>query len=69
MPRAEHRCASLEGCISAAFEQAIAEGRSDVAEHLLRALEVMASARTQAPALDRAYLLIASDRRGSGGLS
>ena len=59
MPRTGRRRASLEGRISAAFEQAIAEGRSDVAEHLLRALEVLASARTQAPALDRAYLLIA----------
>ena len=58
MRRTARRRASLERRISAAFEQAIADGRPDVAEHLLCALEVLASARTPASVLDRAYLLI-----------
>ena len=59
MGQTMRRGASLEGRISTAFEQAMADGRSDLAEHLLRALEALASARTPDPTLDRAYLLIA----------
>jgi hypothetical protein len=57
--KTRHRSPPLESRIFAAFEQAIAEGRLDVAEHLLRALEVLATARTPEALLDRAYLRIA----------
>lgn len=57
--KTRHRSLPMESRIFAAFEQAIAEGRLDVAEHLLRALEVLATARTPEALLDRAYLRIA----------
>lgn len=60
--RTTRRRASLDRRISAAFERAIADGRPDVAEHLLCALEVLASDRSPASVLDRAYLLIAEPK-------
>lgn len=60
--RTTRRRTSLDKRISAAFERAIADCRPDVAEHLLCALEVLASDRTPASVLDRAYLLIAEPR-------
>ena len=53
--RTSRRRVSLERRIAAAFEQAVADGRPDVAEHLLCALEVLVSDRTPASVLDRAY--------------
>ncbi len=57
--KTRHRLVSLESQIFATFKQAMADGRSDVAEHLLCALEVLTSTRTQEALLDRAYLQIA----------
>ena len=57
--KTRHRSVSLERRVFAAFEQAMADGHSDVAEHLLRALEVLTSTRTPEALLDRAYLGIA----------
>ncbi len=56
------RPVSLERRIVAAFEQAIAAGRPDVAEHLLCALEVLTSTGTPEALLDRAYLRIAKPK-------
>lgn len=60
--RTARRRVSLERRIAAAFEQAVADGRPDAAEHLLCALEVLVSDRTPASVLDRAYLLIAEPK-------
>jgi hypothetical protein len=61
--KTRRRPVSLESRIFAAFERAIADGRPDVAEHLLRALEVLACTRTQGDLLDRAYLRIARPKQ------
>ena len=59
MERKTHRrSVSLESRIFAAFERSIADGRPDVAGHLLRALETLACTRKQEGVLDRAYLRI-----------
>jgi hypothetical protein len=53
MPR---RRARLEDLILAALERAIAEGRTDVAEHLLCALEASDACCAPGTPLGRAYL-------------
>jgi hypothetical protein len=63
------RRARLEDRIHAALRQAIAEGRLDAAEHLLRALEVLAPLCTPGSPLAEAYLLLAepeASRRKTG---
>ena len=53
-------CRRLESRIVAAFKQALAEGRLDVAEHLLCALEALCpDARPDSP-LATAYLTVAT---------
>ena len=50
------RCPCLENRILAAFKQALEEGRVDVAEHLLCALEALDPGVTPGPTLSEAYL-------------
>jgi hypothetical protein len=60
------RCPSLEEQILAAFRRALAEGRADAAEHLLRALEVLCSDAESDSPLGEAYLTVIAppgDRR------
>ena len=47
---------SLEEQILAALERALAEGRSDTAEHLLRALEALCGDASPGSVLAEAYL-------------
>lgn len=47
---------SLESRILAVFQQALAEGRLDVAEHLLCALEALDPGAMPGPALSEAYV-------------
>ncbi|MBX6747302.1 MAG: hypothetical protein IRY87_35170 [Acetobacteraceae bacterium] len=49
----------LESRILAAFQQALAEGCLDVAEHLLCALEALDPGGTPGPALSEAFLSLA----------
>ncbi|MCB4824864.1 hypothetical protein [Roseicella aerolata] len=53
---------SLEEQILAALEQALAEGRSDAAEHLLRALEALCGDASPGTPLADAYLTVAGER-------
>lgn len=46
----------LENQILTALRRALAEGRLDAAEHLLRALEVLCAGAAPDPRLDEAYL-------------
>ena len=52
----------LEDRILAALRHAMADGRLDVAEHLLRALEVLAPDGSPGSSLARAYGLIAEPK-------
>ncbi|MBA3516065.1 MAG: hypothetical protein H0T75_00025 [Rhizobiales bacterium] len=52
------RPAALEDQILTAFKRALAEGRSDVAEHLLRALEALQPHPTQGSSVADAYRAI-----------
>ncbi len=56
--RQRHRVC-LEGQIFAALKQAMSDGRTDVADHLLSALEVLAPECTSGAPLARAYTLVA----------
>ena len=49
---------SLEGKILAALKVAFAEGRLDVAEHLVRALEILEPEPSPGSALGQAYAMI-----------
>lgn len=51
--------ARLEEQIVAVLRQAMANGRLDVADHLLSALEVLASDCTPGSSLNRAYMPVA----------
>ena len=55
----QRRRACLEDQIFAALKQAMSNGRTDVADHLLSALEVLAPECTPGAPLVRAYTLIA----------
>lgn len=48
----------LEGKILAALKAAFAEGRLDVAEHLVRALEILEPEPSPGSALGQAYAMI-----------
>jgi hypothetical protein len=49
---------SLEGKILAALKAAFTEGRLDVAEHLVRALEILEPEPSPGSALGQAYAMI-----------
>jgi hypothetical protein len=53
---------SLDEQILAVLERALAEGRSEAAEHLLRALEVLCREASPGSPLADAYLTIAGQR-------
>ena len=53
---------SLEEQILAALERALAEGRSDAAEHLLRALEALCGDAMSGSPLADAYLTATGER-------
>jgi hypothetical protein len=53
----------LEARILAAFKQALEEGRSDVAEHLLCALETLCPDAMPGSPPAAAYLTVAAERR------
>jgi hypothetical protein len=53
---------SLEEQILVALERALAEGRSDTAEHLLRALEALCGDATPGSPLTDAYLTATGER-------
>lgn len=55
----QRRRACLEDRIFASLKQAMGDGRTDVADHLLSALEVLAPECTSGAPLVRAYTLIA----------
>ncbi len=54
---------SLESRILAVFHQALVEGRLDVGEHLLRALEVLDDNGKPGATLTEAYALVARAKR------
>jgi hypothetical protein len=49
----------LEHRVFAALECALAEGRLDVAEHLLCALEILCAGKIENTSLNRAYRILA----------
>ena len=55
-------CRCLEDRIVAAFKQAMEEGRADVAEHLLCALETLCPDEMPGFPLAAAYLTVAAKR-------
>ena len=54
---------SLEGKILAALKAAFAEGRLDVAEHLVRALEILEPEPSPGSALGQAYAMIVGSKQ------
>jgi len=54
------RHGALQGRILIALRQAMAEGRLDVADHLLRAIEVIAKGPVAGSVLAEAYLAVAT---------
>lgn len=55
---------TLDVKILAAFKQACAEGRLDVADHLLRALEILDARPKPGSPLEEAYFSIAAAPKG-----
>lgn len=58
----QRRRRTLEEQVLAAFKQAVAEDRLAVADHLLRALEVLVPDEGLGSILDDAYILIAEPK-------
>lgn len=61
----EDKISALEEQILRAFKQSLSEERSEVAEHLLRALETLQPKPTPGTSIAKAYLAI-SDRTING---
>ena len=63
-----HRHGALEDQILIALRQAMAEGRLDVADHLLRAIEFLAIGPVPGSVLAEAYLAVATSSAPSKSL-
>ncbi len=64
-----HRHGALEDQILIALRQAMAEGRLDVADHLLRAIEFLAIGPVPGSVLAEAYLAVATSSAPSKSLN
>ena len=64
-----HRRTALKDRILIALRQAMAEGRLDVADHLLRAIEILATGPVPGSVLAEAYLAVATSSAPSTSLN